>query len=54
MSPVKEGFIEYSDLHNGGLTLFDIQKINEAIAYYPLLEATVNKIKEEQNGGKIR
>ena len=51
LSPVKEGYIRYSDLINGGLSLFDIEQMNEAISYY----AQVNKIiHEKDDGSKIR
>ena len=51
LSPVKEGYIKYCDLINGGLTLFDLEQMNEAISYY----AQVNKIiHEKDDGSKIR
>lgn len=61
MAPVKNGYIKYTDLLNGGLTIFDIEKMNEAIGYYVKLEKTIaefwQKSKPEinkKNGRKIR
>jgi hypothetical protein len=33
LAPVEEGYIKYTDLLNGGLTLFDIEIMNESINY---------------------
>ena len=63
IAPVKEGLIKYTDLVDGGLTLFDIQKMHDAIDFYKGVDRIVhefnraeinqnNKIK--RNGGKIR
>ena len=47
LSPVKEGYIKYTDLINGGLTLFDIEQMNESISYY----IGVNNIIHEKEDG---
>ena len=57
MSPVKEGYITYTDLISGGLTLFDIEKMNEAITYWIGVDRIVNEPKPEtriRNGSKAR
>ena len=65
IAPVKEGMISYAELINGGLTLFDIEKMHNAIDFYRGIERIVkdfsaaesnsNKSKNfRKNGGKIR
>lgn len=55
ISPVKEGYIKYTDLINGGLTIFDIEKMNEAISYYAALTKIINEPELiKSNGRKSR
>ncbi len=44
LSPVIRGYIKYTDLLNGNLTLFDIRKMNEAISYLAESEKIVTDI----------
>ena len=41
IAPVKHGYISYVDLLQGGLTIFDIEKMNNAISYYSDLEKVI-------------
>jgi hypothetical protein len=53
--PVKHGYLKYTDLLNGGLTLFDIEKLNEAITYLDKVdEIIINFNKPKKDGRKIR
>lgn len=56
IAPVDEGYIKYTDLINGGLTLFDIEIMNNAIPYCKQLQNIVAKYQAEQesNGSKTR
>lgn len=61
IAPVKEGLISYAELINGGLTLFDIEKMHNAIDFYRGIEriakefsASENNLSKSKNGGKIR
>ena len=65
IAPVKEGLITYAELINGGLTLFDIEKMHNAIDFYQGIariarefsaaENNLGKSKNfRKNGGKIR
>lgn len=42
LAPVEAGYIKYTDLTQGGLTLFDIEKMNDAIEYYSKINMVVN------------
>jgi hypothetical protein len=37
LCPVKNGYIKYTDLINGGLTLFDIEVMNNGIVYLDMV-----------------
>lgn len=62
IAPVKEGLVSYAELINGGLTLFDIEKMHNAIDFYRGIEriakefgaAENNLSKSKKYGGKIR
>jgi hypothetical protein len=42
VAPVEAGYIKYTDLLNGGLTLFDIEIMNEAIDYNAKIKRVAN------------
>ena len=42
VAPVEAGYIRYTDLLNGGLTLFDIEIMNEAIDYNAKIKRVLN------------
>lgn len=50
VAPVKEGLITYSELINGGLTLFDIEKMHNAIDFYRGIERIVREFSNAENG----
>ena len=52
ISHVKEGYIKYTDLLSGGLTIFDIRKMNEAISYYAAVNRIINEPKPTQKDGR--
>lgn len=65
IAPVKEGLISYAELINGGLTLFDIEKMHNAIDFYRGIERIASEFRTTENnlgkskkftknGGKIR
>lgn len=53
ITPIKEGYIKYTDLISGGLTIFDLQVMNEAIVYYAMMQQIINEHSIE-NGGQTR
>jgi ribosome biogenesis SPOUT family RNA methylase Rps3 len=55
LCPVKNGYIKYTDLINGGLTLFDIEVMNNGIVYLDKAEEIViNFNKPKKDGRKVR
>ena len=54
LSPVIRGYIKYTDLLNGSLTLFDIHKMNEAITYLAQVDNIVTDFNSRKDGSKIR
>lgn len=55
LCPVKHGYIKYTDLINGGLTLFDIEVMNNSIVYLDKAEEIViNFNKPKKDGCKVR
>lgn len=54
LSPVKQGYIKYSDLINGGLTLFDIEMMNNCISYLSKMEEIIVEFNKKKNGSKVR
>ena len=42
VAPVEAGYIKYTDLLHGGLTLFDIEIMNEAIDYNAKIKRVIN------------
>lgn len=55
ISPVKEGYIQYTDLIHGGLTIFDLEQMNNAINYYAALARIVNEPEPiKKDGSSIR
>lgn len=49
LAPVKEGMISYAELINGGLTLFDIEKMHNAIDFYRGIERIVREFNAAEN-----
>jgi hypothetical protein len=43
-NPIAKGFISYTDVIRGGLTLFDLYKMNEVISYESELEREIGRI----------
>lgn len=54
ISPVRQGYIRYTDLINGGLTLFDIRKMNEAITYLNDVDRVISNLNNSKDGRKTR
>jgi len=53
--PVKQGYIKYTDLINGGLTLFDIEAMNNCIEYMDKAEEVIiNFNQSKKDGRKVR
>ncbi len=52
ISPVKESYIKYTDLIDGGLTIFDIEKMNDAISYYAALTKIINEPEPTKPNGR--
>lgn len=48
MTPVNAGFIKYTDLINGGLTLFDLFIMNEFLQYRNDYEEAMYDIASEK------
>lgn len=42
VAPVEAGYIKYTDLLNGGLTLFDVEIMNKAIDYNDKIKRLIN------------
>lgn len=53
IAPVREGLIKYTDLISGNLTLFDIQKMHDAIDFYRGVDSISREINaSERNMNK--